>query len=174
MCFTLESYRLFAHLQQFCFWLGPSPLCVANIQESWKITICWHHDTHNSSRQVKNFFRSLTPGEIALRAQRKTLEKIERNIAGKPAQLKTSEARMVKWIKEYNRSSWRDVWGLGLIFLSWYVFPENVADLYKRSYSVDHNFGSRHGWCIYPYGRYQAFIWKVVQNTQSESSHLNL
>ena len=48
---------------------------------------------------------SLTPGEIAVRAQSKTLEKIQRNIAGKPTQLKTSEARMVKWIEEYNRSS---------------------------------------------------------------------
>jgi len=61
--------------------------------------------TTDQLKMVKSFFRSLTPGEIALRAQRKTLEKIERNIAGKPAQLKTSEARMVKWIKEYNRSS---------------------------------------------------------------------
>lgn len=59
---------------------------------------------HNSSRQVKSTFHALTPGEIALRAQSLTLEKIQRNIAGRPAQLKTSEARMVKWIKEYNRS----------------------------------------------------------------------
>ena len=58
-----------------------------------------------SSRQVKRLFHSLTPGEIAVRAQSKTLEKMQRNIAGKPAQLKTNEARMVKWIKEYNRSS---------------------------------------------------------------------
>ena len=60
---------------------------------------------HNSFRQVKSMFQSLTPGEIAVRAQSKTLEKIERNLAGKPAQLKTSETRMVQWLKEYNRTS---------------------------------------------------------------------
>lgn len=61
--------------------------------------------TTDQLKMVKKLFHSLTPGEVAVRAQRKTLEKIQRNIAGKPAQLKTSEARMVKWIKEYNRSS---------------------------------------------------------------------
>lgn len=59
---------------------------------------------HNSSRQVKSFFHSLTPGEIAVRAQSRTLEKIKRNIAGKPVQLRTSEARMVKWLKNYSRA----------------------------------------------------------------------
>ena len=93
--------------------------------------------THNSSRQVKRLFHSLTPGEIAFRAQSKTLEKIQRNIAGKPGQLKTSEARMVKWIKEYNRGSWKDLQGLGRSFLSWSALLENVADLYKCSCGGD-------------------------------------
>ncbi|KAL9980013.1 hypothetical protein ACROYT_G008544, partial [Oculina patagonica] len=60
--------------------------------------------TEDQLKMVKDFFGSLTPGEIAVRAQSKTLEKIQRNIAGKPAKLTTSEGRMVKWLKEYNRN----------------------------------------------------------------------
>ena len=105
MCFILESYRLFAHLySNSVFDLDPVVVAFQTYKNRERLQYA-DITTHNSYRQVKSFFHSLTPGEIALRAQRKTLEKIERNIAGKPAQLKTSEARMVKWIKEYNRSS---------------------------------------------------------------------
>ena len=51
--------------------------------------------------QVKSTFKSFSTGELAVRAQKQTLEKIRRNIAGKPALLKTSEMRMVRWLKEY-------------------------------------------------------------------------
>ena len=95
--------------------------------------------THNSSRQVKRLFHSLNPGQIAVRAQSKTLEKIQRNIAGKHVQLKTSEARMVKWIKEYNRSSWEDVHRLGISLLLWCALLENEADLYKCSCGGDNS-----------------------------------
>ena len=106
--------------------------------------------TLTSSRQVKKLFHSLTLGEVAVRAQRKTLEKIQRNIAGKPAQLKTSEARMVKWIKEYNRSSWKEVQGLSRSFLLWCALLDNVVDLYNCSFGGDHSFLSCQGRCMHP------------------------
>ena len=60
---------------------------------------------HNCFLQVKNTFKSLPAGELALRAQRKTLEKMRRNIAGTPTLLKTNEIRMVQWLKEYGGKS---------------------------------------------------------------------
>ncbi|RMX39901.1 hypothetical protein pdam_00022441, partial [Pocillopora damicornis] len=59
----------------------------------------------NLIKAVKKTFQSLTPGEIAVRAQSQTVEKIQHNIAGNPAHLKTSEKRIVRWLKDYKRIS---------------------------------------------------------------------
>ena len=55
--------------------------------------------------QVKDTFKSLPSGELALRAQKQTLEQIRRNIAGKAKLLTTKETFMVHWLQEYFRSS---------------------------------------------------------------------
>lgn len=80
------------------------------------ITLMSSH--HDSFCQVKKTFQSLTPGEIAVRAQSQTVEKIQHNIADNPAHLKTSEKRIVRWLKDYKRISWNDVREL----LEWIIF----------------------------------------------------
>ncbi|XP_068680760.1 endoplasmic reticulum aminopeptidase 2-like isoform X3 [Montipora foliosa] len=61
--------------------------------------------TTKQLKMVKDTFKALPSGELALRAQKQTLEKIRRNIAGKAKLLTTKETFMVHWLQEYLRSS---------------------------------------------------------------------
>ncbi|XP_068748883.1 glutamyl aminopeptidase-like [Montipora capricornis] len=60
--------------------------------------------TTKQLKMVKDTFKALPSGELALRAQKQTLEKIRRNIAGKAKLLTTKEKFMVHWLQEYLRS----------------------------------------------------------------------
>lgn len=61
--------------------------------------------TKDQLKLVKKTFQSLNLGEIAIRAQSQTVEKIQHNIAGNPAHLKKNEGRIVRWLKDYKRAS---------------------------------------------------------------------
>lgn len=61
--------------------------------------------TKDQLKLVKKTFQSLNLGEIAIRAQSQTVEKIQHNLAGNPAHLKKNEGRIVRWLKDYKRAS---------------------------------------------------------------------